>query len=113
MHSSFIALRHEIPVNNSRAQTPIDYSSDCQQDIHRIITIWQDCLGSHSGKFLIKGGTLADALYLPVTSGFNSNLVKVPEDISHYMNHLLSLLYVQKWFATAKLEREIIACEKV
>ncbi|MFT5219439.1 MAG: glutathione S-transferase [Planctomycetota bacterium] len=41
MHSSFIALRNEMPMNCRRQPGPLKHSDDCKKDIARIKHLWQ------------------------------------------------------------------------
>ncbi len=113
MHSNFFALRDEMPMNCRRLPSPINYSDDCQNDIDRIINIWEECLHKSNGEFLFDKFTIADAFYLPVISRFSSYQVKVPEKVSCYMKHMLSLPCYQAWIKASQQEIEEISNAEV
>ncbi len=113
MHSGFFALRNEMPMNCRRTPSAINYSAECQKDIDRIITLWQECLAKSQGEFLFGDFTIADAFYLPVISRFNSYQIAVPENVQSYVNTMLSLPSYQLWLSAAKAEDEIIECSEV
>ncbi len=108
MHTSFFALRSEMPMNCRRTPKAINYSQDCQNDINRILAIWQECLAQSSGPCLFGAFSIADAFYLPVVSRLHSYQVTVPENIKNYMNHMLTLPAYQLWLEAAKAEQEVI-----
>ena len=113
MHSSFFALRNEMPMNCRRLPSPINFSANCQNDIDRVLIIWEECLQKSKGEFLFDTFSIADAFYLPVISRFSSYRVEVPDEVSRYMKHMLSLPCYQDWLKASKQEIEVISYSEV
>ncbi len=113
MHSSFFAIRQEMPMNCRRQPSPISCSQSCQNDIDRIINIWQESLTKSNGPFLFGEFSMADAFYLPIASRFNTYQVVVPNIISNYIELMLDLPCYQEWLEASRSEREFIECEEV
>jgi len=113
MHSSFLAIRNEMPMNCRRIPSKITYSQDCQKDIDRIIALWQECLSNQAGRFLFGDFSMADAFYLPIASRFHVYQIKVPHVIQQYIEALLTLPSYQLWLKTAKLEEETISVAEI
>lgn len=109
MHAGFFALRAEMPMNCRRKPSKINYSEDCQQDINRIVDIWQQCLTQHNGPFLFGSFSIADAFYMPVVSRFQVYQIDVPELIKDYMTTMLTLPAYQQWLQKAQEEKEVIS----
>lgn len=121
MHTSFLSLRHELPMNCRRPIAPILMSEDAKKDITRIITLWQEILHAIDNKnttdndkssFLFGGFSIADAFYMPVVSRFNSYQIEVPNRIKEYMDLMLALPAYQQWKQAAEQEIEVIDCEE-
>lgn len=68
MHSGFPALRAECPMNMARKVRPIENSPECQADVKRLETIFEECFERYQGKFLFGDFTIADAMMAPVAN---------------------------------------------
>ncbi|WP_448566792.1 glutathione S-transferase family protein [Thalassotalea ganghwensis] len=113
MHSGFMALREEMPMNCRRQASKIAYSSAAQRDIERIIAVWSDCLSRSKGDYLFDTFSIADAYFLPIVIRFTIYQVDVPTNISNYIACLMKLPAYQDWLSAAKIESEVIACEEI
>lgn len=74
MHSGFIALRSQMPVN-IRANSPTPpIEGDLEANINRVLTIWSTCLADHEsdGPFVFGDWSAADAFYAPVVTRFRT-----------------------------------------
>ena len=113
MHASFFSLREEMPMNCRRVPSKILLSKACQNDIDRVIDIWQSCLIKNQHGFLFDDFSIADAFYMPIISPFNSYQIQVPARVKSYMTKMLDLPSYKKWLDGAKQEKEVIECEEV
>lgn len=115
MHSGFMHLRNRLPMNFRRAESSVSLSSDVQNDIKRIIDIWQLCLDNKArqGEFLFGGFSTADAMYMPVISRFTTYKIKVPKDIQAYMTMMLNLPAFKEWQQAGLAEQEIVIEDEV
>lgn len=121
MHAGFTHLRNEMPMNCRRTPSAITLSEGAQNDIKRIIEIWQQCLstielntsGDPDNQFLFGEFSIADAMYLPVISRFNSYQIEVPANIQKYMDMMLNLPGYKLWLQASIAEVEIMAMGKI
>ncbi len=110
MHSGFAALRSSLPMNLRFRKPGFTVWSSAQADIDRITSIWQDCLTTWKGPFLFgRMPTIADCMYAPVVTRFQSYDVNVGPVCQEYCNTILSWSPMKEWIADAKEEpQEII-----
>jgi glutathione S-transferase len=74
MHSSFVGLRSQMPVNiRAQSETPA-LEGDLLSDIERVKTIWTNLRAEFqtSGDFLFGDWSAADAFYAPVVTRFRT-----------------------------------------
>lgn len=103
MHGGFTALRGALPMN-LRADLPgFKVWSRAQADIDRVCVIWRECLETYGGPFLFgERYCMADAMYAPVVTRFQTYHVPLDEVCSEYCRHILSLPAMQEWIAAAR-----------
>lgn len=109
MHSSFMAIRNNLPMNCRRNMVYTGIDGELQADIERICQIWQECLLQSNGPFLFGEFSIADAMYAPVVLRFQSYGIKVGQIQSSYMGTILALESLQEWINAALEEKEVIA----
>lgn len=110
MHSGFAALRSSLPMNLRFRKPGFTVWSSAQADIDRITSIWQECLATWKGPFLFgRMPTIADCMYAPVVTRFQSYDVSVSPVCQEYCNTILSWSPMKEWIVDAKEEpQEII-----
>ncbi len=107
MHAGFVHLRNELPMN-CRASRKIHISADCERDIHRIDGLWQDALNRHDGPWLFGEFSLADCMYAPVASRFTTYGVDISDTSANYIDKILTLPSMLRWYEAAEAEEEIL-----
>ncbi len=111
MHSGFLAVRGELPMN-LKQQIELDttaLSSDCLNQIGRIISLWEDCLlRQDNDAFQFGDVSIADVFYAPIVTRFVSYGIEVPERIADYMAAILELNAMHLWYEAALAEQEQI-----
>jgi glutathione S-transferase len=110
MHSGFHTLRATL-FFNCRRRIPFGaVDAELQQDIDRIRAIWRDCRGGHRGvgPFLFGDFGVADAMYAPVVSRFETYGIKVTATEREYMDAILGLPAMRAWMDDAQREVEVI-----
>jgi glutathione S-transferase len=106
MHSGFGALRRECPMDLGLLTTA-DLSEGVQDNVRRIVSVWNECLARSGGPFLFGHWTIADAFYTPVATRFRSYGVDLAahgdEDgkAAAYRDLLLSTPEFLEWEAAA------------
>lgn len=115
MHSSFVNLRQNMPMNCRASLPGKGMASGVQADIDRITTIWRDCRQrfGRGGDFLFGAFTIADAMYAPVVSRFTTYGVTLDPICQAYADAIGSLPAMQDWLAAAQAETEVIASDEI
>lgn len=111
MHAGFSALRNELPMN-CRASRKVKVSEDCEHDIHRIDGMWQDALNRHNGNWLFGEFTIVDCMFAPVVSRFATYGIEISDTSMSYMEQILTLPSMQRWYDAALNEPEVIAASE-
>ncbi len=115
MHSGFAALRNELPMNCRREFPQFTPTEAAHRDSVRIQQIWQDCRDTFgaSGPWLFGAFSMADAMYAPVVSRFQSYGVSVEATGRKYMETVLGHPALQEWVAAAREETEVLEAEEI
>jgi glutathione S-transferase len=110
MHSGFSALRSTLPMNIRAHRPGFAIWSSAQTDIDRILLIWKDCLKTWKGPYLMgEKMCVADAMYAPVVTRFQTYDVKLDGDCEAYSKRILEWPAMQEWIAAAKTEVEEVS----
>ena len=99
MHSGFMALRQNLPMDAGHDIPDFTPPADALADIERIQAIWRECrqrFGA-TGDFLFGRWSMADAMYAPVVFRFESYHVPQDEVCQAYMQAVLALPAMQQW----------------
>ena len=115
MHSGFMALRSQMPMNCRATNRRVELTPNLAQDITRVQAIWTSCReqNSDAGGWLFGDFTIVDAMYAPVVFRFNTYGVECPPIVKDYMNWVLQDPDIQRWYDAAKQETETIQEEEV
>ncbi len=102
MHSSYMSLRSECPMN-IRSRLAIELSEETKQDIVRILGLWAEARARHGkgGPFLFGTFSAADIFYAPVVSRFLTYGIGVPGFAEAYMQALWEHEWMQEWIGAA------------
>jgi len=110
MHSGFHALRSSLPMNLRARRKGFKVWSSAQADIDRITSIWQENLKTYGGPFLFgKKMTVADAMYAPVCTRFQTYDVSLDAVCAAYGKTILALPEMKEWIAGAHQEVEQVS----
>ncbi|AUX32524.1 MULTISPECIES: glutathione S-transferase family protein [Sorangium] len=110
MASSFAALRTALPMNVRRKIQGVAITEAASQDIARVQAIWNDCRSrfGQGGEFLFGRFSVADAMYAPVATRFDTYGVELDAVSRRYVAAILALPAMQEWIAKAREEPHII-----
>jgi len=113
MHSSFTALRNEMPMN-CRSIRQIEPSINALKDIDRIDTIWSDCRRKYAdfGPWLFGEFSIADCFYAPVVLRFTTYDIQLSPLAQQYVSTLIHHEKIVEWVDAAKRETEIIPADE-
>ena len=110
MHSSFMNVRNELPMNCRKTFHGVALSAEAEKEVERIRQIWQRCRSTFGagGAWLFGGFSIADAMYAPVALRFAGYSIPStgPEEV--YVRTMLGHPAIVEWMAAGKQETEII-----
>lgn len=111
MHSSFHALRAELPMN-CRLLKPVKLSASVQKDVQRIESIWSEFAAkSEDASYRLFGRfNIADCFFAPVALRFKSYDIQLSGRALDYQNSLTAHPSVLEWVKQANSEAEVL-CE--
>ena len=107
MHSGFMNLRSEWPMNARARNRRTPVTPNLEADIDRIEEIWNDCrsrFGRSGGPWLFGEYSVADAMYAPVVLRFNTYGAQLSETARWYMATTLEDPALQEWVRAAQEE---------
>ncbi len=110
MHSGFMSLRRELPMN-VRKRIGLEKVSDAtKHDIVRILTLWAEARArfGQGGPFLFGTFGAADVFFAPVVSRFVTYGVGVPGFAQAYMETIWEHDWLQEWIAASEEEEWVI-----
>jgi glutathione S-transferase len=106
MHSSYLALRRQLPVNVRRRIGGLELSEETRADIVRILGLWAEARArfGKGGPFLFGTFSAADVFYAPVVSRFVTYGVGVPGFAQAYMQAVWEHDWMRQWVEAAEAE---------
>ena len=110
MHSSFAALRRELPMNVRKNFGSVPLSDAVEADVVRILNLWAQARARHGsgGEYLFGPWGAADIMYAPVVTRFVTYGVPVPPFAAAYMEAVLHRGDVVEWIEMAQDEPWVI-----
>lgn len=107
MHSGFAAMRSSLPMNVKGHFPNYKIWSKAQNDIQRILDIWEECLSTYGGPFLFGAKPcMADAMFAPVVTRFRTYDVQMEDWATAYCTRIWTLPDMQAWVTAAQAEEE-------
>lgn len=115
MHAGFTGLRNACPMNLRRPQKPVVLNDATKADVARIEQIWRECRKTYGkgGKFLFGKFCIADAMFAPVATRFETYAIPVAKDTRAYMDAIMATKAFQTWKAAALKETWIVPHDEV
>lgn len=104
MHSGFQALRSQCPMDVLTHAPLGDIPADLKADIERVETIWEHVRRDHgqNGPYLFGRFTIADAMYAPVATRFDTYRLATRPTSSAYCEAIFRTAWMQEWIESAK-----------
>jgi glutathione S-transferase len=111
MHSGFVGLRTEMPMNMRRRIPRKMRASAVTDEIGRVVSIWNDVRSRFGGggHNLFGDFSISNAMYAPIVSRFATYAVELAGTAARYWETILKLSALRAWYAEAQLETEVIA----
>lgn len=107
MHAGFAALRENLSMDVCEKHPDTPRTPACEADILRITALWRaarEQFGSH-GPFLFGRFSVADAMYAPVCTRFDTYGVPLDPVCQAYQETILTLPAMRQWIAEAGEEQ--------
>ena len=110
MHSSYLPLRRQCPMN-IRRRMAIELTDDARRDIVRILGLWAEARArfGKGGPFLFGTFSAADIFYAPVVSRFVTYGIGMPGFAQAYMQAMWEHEWMQQWITAAQEEEWTIS----
>ena len=110
MHSGFMALRNECPMNLHRPVKAIALSDDARANIARVQQIWGECRQRYgkSGPFLFGAFSAADAMFAPIVHRFHTYAVELSPQAKTYMDTMWTFPAFAEWTRDGLAETNVI-----
>lgn len=113
MHSGFMALRSELPMN-CRLQKEVTIPDAVKEDIRRIESIWSTyAMESEHGVRLFGRFGIADCFYVPVILRFNTYNIPLSGMAAKYAADMIEHPSVKHWLMLAGDESEVIPEDEI
>lgn len=108
MHSSFTAMRSELPMNMKGAgrYRDVRISDDAKSDVERVTGIWRACRRDfgRAGDFLFGAPSAADAFFAPVVSRFVTYAIPLDKISARYRDAVMAWEPMVRWAEAALAE---------
>jgi len=107
MHSGFVHLRSEWPMNARARNRRTVMTPNLAADVDRVEEIWGECrsrFGKTGGPWLFGEYSVADAMYAPVVLRFNTYGAQLSETARWYIATVIEDPALQAWLRAAQEE---------
>src|SRR6185312_877320 len=108
VHSSLNALREAMPINAKGRNRIAVVTPAVDQDISRVIQIWNTAGLHKDGPWLFGKICAADIMFAPVASRFQTYGISLSGQADRYLKQLLSHPLVIEWFDLGAQETTVI-----
>jgi len=110
MHSSYLPLRREMPMNVRRRVEGHQLSDEAMANVVRVVSLWAEARSrfGQGGPFLFGTYSAADIFYAPVVSRFITYGVGVPKFAQTYMEAMWEHEWMKQWVEAAGEEDWVI-----
>ncbi|MFV0644488.1 MAG: glutathione S-transferase family protein [Sphingomonadaceae bacterium] len=110
MHSGYLPLRRELPMNIRRRFEGARITPEAQQNIVRILGLWAEARArfGRGGPFLFGTFGAADIFYAPIISRFLTYGIGVPGFAQAYMQAVWEHEWMQQWINAAEDEEWVV-----
>ncbi len=102
MSTSFVNVRNEMPMNYRGRAEGFSPSDAASAEIERLFDIWNASLSTSPGAFLFGDFSIADCMYLPVLSRFQTYGIPLDGQIANWAERMWAQASVAKWCKLAE-----------
>ena len=110
VHSSFMNIKNELPMNCKKKFSNIELSSAAIREVNRVADIWTTCRArfGEKGEWLFGDYSIADAMFAPVALRFAGYNIELDEQPQTYVQSVLNQPCIIDWMKQGQLEQEVI-----
>lgn len=110
MHSGFMAIRSEMPMN-CRARKRLEISAAAAFECSRVDQLFSDARAQFSrrGDYLFGDFSLADCMFAPIVMRFTTYGIDLSESSQEYVRIILQNSALSAWVEDAQNESQILA----
>lgn len=114
MHSSFVHVRSEMPMNVRRHYPKFNLTPAAQHEVERIKSLWRMCRSEYGqgGEWLFGDYSIADAMFAPVVMRFVGYDVPLSGLEQDYVQSVLLQSAIKEWIEAGKAEKDVIAASE-
>ena len=115
MHSSFVNVRRELPMNVRKKFYHVTPSSEAEREIERIKALWRQCRTKYGagGEWLFGEYSIADAMFAPIALRFEGYSIPLAGIEASYVQSVMQQPCIIEWIAAGTQETEIIAEDEI
>ena len=115
MHSSFVNVRSELPMNCRKKFQNIKLSLETEREIERIKTLWRNCRTQFEdeGEWLFGKYSIADAMFAPIALRFEGYSIPLGGLEEAYVKSVLKQPCIIEWIEAGKVEIEVIEEDEI
>lgn len=115
MHSSFMNLRNELPMNCRKKFKDIKLTTQAEDEVERVKTLWRYCRREYgaNGEWLFGKYSIADAMYAPIALRFHGYSIPLDRVEENYVQSVLNQPCIIEWIEAGKNEKEIIEQDEI
>ncbi len=115
MHSSFMSLRNELPMNCRKQFNNIKLSIEAEREVERVKTLWRYCRREfgNEGEWLFGKYSIADAMYAPIALRFHGYHLPLNDVEANYVKSVLNQPDIIEWIEAGKVEKEVIEEDEI
>ncbi len=110
MHSGYLALRRECPMNIRKQFTDVTISEEARADAIRVLQTWAEARSrfGREGPYLFGTFSAADIMLAPVVTRFVTYGFTLPGFAAAYAEAMMAHPWMQEWYEDAAAEPWII-----
>lgn len=115
MHSSYINVRSELPMNCRKKFENISLSQAAEREIERIKSLWRKCRTAYGegDEWLFGDFTIADAMFAPIVLRFNGYSIPLEGLEAGYVQSVLDHPAIIEWVKAGIQETEVIEEDEI
>ncbi len=110
MHSSYMSLRRECPMNTRATFTNVSISEETRTDAIRILQLWAEARSRFGGEgpYLFGTFSAADIMFAPVVTRFVTYGFTLPGFAQTYADAIMGHPWMLDWYSAAEEEPWVI-----